>query len=196
MSTQPRLPDMTSLFVSRSAGAVLGLFVLIGCNSGAPSTITPATTPVPTSRPAATPAGGPATADGLCSAFTEQLAVAALGGPVDEPQSGDVLPRPNGIYCHYILTGNANTNAEAQLKEMTREELEALADNVGATTPLPGVGEVAFSRASAILGVPGAAVAAWSDGRGVTVSINRDGDQAAMLAAATAIASAALLANP
>ena len=118
--------------------------------------------------------------------------MAALGGPVDEPQSGDVLPRPNGVYCHYKLTGDANTNAEAQLKEMTREELEALADTIGATTPLPGVGDVAFSRATSIMGVPGAAVAAWSDGRGVTVSINREGDQLAMLATATAIAAAVL----
>ena len=106
-----------------------------------------------------------------------------------------MLPRPNGVYCHYGLTGDSNTSAEAQLKDMTREEFEALATTIGTTTTLPGLGDVAFSRATSIMGVPGAAVAAWSNGQGVTVTINRSDDQVATLAAATAIA-AAVLSNP
>jgi hypothetical protein len=133
----------------------------------------------------------------LCGVFGEALAIAALGGPVAAPTGGDVLPRGNGIYCHYAAAGNANVNVEAQLKDMTRAEFEALATTLGATTSVSGIGEVAFSRPdSSIMGGSGVAIAAWSNGRGVTVSINRAGEQSLMLAAAQAIAAAALLATP
>jgi hypothetical protein len=128
----------------------------------------------------------------LCDAVTEELAVAALGGAVSEPEFGDVLPRPAGIYCHYALAADANVNVEVQLNEMTREGLEALAVTLLMDQPLDGVGEVAFQRASSIMGLPGVSIAAWADGRGVTVSINGEGDPAAQLAAASAIAEAAL----
>ena len=129
--------------------------------------------------------------------FTSDLAIAALGVPVDTPSGGDVVPRPNGIYCHYKAAADGNTNVEAQLKDMTQAEFETLADTLGATTPIQGVGSVAFGRSTSIMGIPGAAVAAWSNGRGVTVSINREGaDQAVMDAAAQAIAAAVLLASP
>lgn len=111
------------------------------------------------------------------------------------PSGGDVVPRGNGIYCRYSAANDGNTNVEAQLKNMTRAEFEPLSDTLHATTALPGVGELAFSRATSILGIPGAAVTAWSGGCGVTVSINRAGDPAQLLAAAQAIAAAVLLSN-
>ena len=176
--------------------AALALGALMGCSSGPPSTVAPRTTGPVSTVVVTTPAGGPSTAGGLCGVFTADLAIAALGGPVNKPTGGEVVPRPNGIYCNYKLTSDANTNVEAQLKNMTEDEFRSLANNLGATTALPGVGEVAFSRSTSIMGIPGAAVVAWSGGRGVTVSINREGDQAQMLAAATAIAAAVLLASP
>jgi hypothetical protein len=150
---------------------------------------------VPTT--AATPAGGPVGSGDLCDAFTAELATAALGGPVDEPQSGEVVPRPNGIYCHYDLTGDANTNVEAQLKEMTRDEFEALAETMDATIPVTGVGEAAFRRDSSSLGGGGSTVVAWSGGQGVTVVVNLEGgDQAVVNQATEAIAQAILSASP
>jgi hypothetical protein len=128
-----------------------------------------------------------------------ELAVAALGGPVDEPSGGDVVPRPNGIYCHYVLTGtpNTNTNVEAQLKEAPRTEFEALAETMGAEIPLTGVGEAAFRRDTSSFGGGGATIVAWGDGKLATVIINREGgDQATLNAAAEAIAKAVLLASP
>lgn len=114
---------------------------------------------------------------------------------MDAPQSGDVVPRPNGVYCHYNLAGNANTNVNAQLREMSRDEFESLAELMSADTPVAGVGEAAFRRESSSLGGGGSSLVAWSGGHGVTVVINREGgDQALMNAAAEAIASAALTA--
>lgn len=187
---------MTGLALTRSSIAAVAFAALVGCASGTPPTRGPGTTSAASSAAVVTPAGPPSTADGLCGVFTADLALAALGVPVAQPTGGDVVPRPNGIYCHYAAADDANTNVEAQLKDMTRTEFETLAENLDTTTPLPGVGEVAFSRSSSNLGIPGAAVAAWSGGRGVTVSINSEGNQSAMLAAAQAIATAVLLANP
>jgi hypothetical protein len=137
-----------------------------------------------------TPANG--TAEGLCDVFTADLAQAALGGAVATPTGGEVLPRPNGIYCHYAAAANANVNVEAQLRDMDRAEFEALAETLQMSEPLEGVGEVAFSRDSSIMGGPGVALAAWANGRVVTVSINNPGDRQQMLAAAIAIAAATL----
>jgi len=136
--------------------------------------------------------GGGSTAEGLCGAVNEDLAIAALGGEVAEPTGGEVLPRPNGIYCHYPLASDANVNVEAQLKDMTREEFDALVVTLGMDQPLEGIGEAASQRSSSIMGLPGVAIAAWADSKGVTVSINGEGDAAAQLAAASAIAEAAL----
>lgn len=136
--------------------------------------------------------GGGSSTEGLCDVVTDDLATAALGGPVAEPTGGEVVPRPNGIYCHYALASDANVNVEAQLKEMTREEFDALVVTLGIDQPLEGIGEAASQRSSSIMGLPGVAIAAWADGKGVTVSINGEGDSAAQLAAAIAIAEAAL----
>jgi hypothetical protein len=183
--------------MTRAAIVAITLGVLVGCGSGAVATVRPGTSTATTTAPTATPNGGPITADGLCGVFGEALAIAALGGPVAAPSGGNVVPSGNGIYCHYAAAGNANVNVEAQLKDMTREQFEALATTLGATTPLPGVGEVAFARPdSSIMGGSGSAVAAWSGGRGVTVSINRAGEETVMLAAAQAIAAAVLQATP
>jgi hypothetical protein len=124
------------------------------------------------------------------------LAAAALGGAVDEPSFGDVVPRPNGVYCHFRVTGDANTNVEAQLKDMTRDEFESLAETLGATTELSGVGEAAFGRDGSSMGGEGATIVAWSKGQGVSVLLNSEGDQAEMTEAAKAIAAAILAANP
>ena len=183
-----------SLRVVLAAG--LALFVVAACGGPTPATST---------RPS-TPAGGPsagvgATAtpvsaglpDDLCTIFTEQLAVAAIGQPVAAPTSGDVLPRPNGIYCHYAAAADPNMNAEAQLKNnQTRAEFEALAQNVSGSVPLAGVGEAAYRADHSFIGGPGASIVAWSGGRGVTVSINSDANPAQVQAAAIAIATAVL----
>ena len=176
----------------RALCAAAMLLTLLGCAAAAPPTTRP---PSPTpARPAASPTSQPAGAEGLCAIFTEDLAVAALGEAVDDPSQGDVLPRPNGIYCHYAAAANANTNVEAQVKDMTRDDFEASEGRIDETRPLSGVGEAAFQRDSSIMGLSGAFVAAWAGGRGVTVTINREGgNQAAMNAAAQAIAAKVLL---
>ena len=144
------------------------------------------------SQATATPGGGGGTAGGLCGVITEAMAVAALGGPVGEPQSGDVVPRPNGIYCHYALAGDANVNVEAQLKEMTRAEFEASATTLLMDQALEDVGEAGFQRATGIVGLPGRSILVFGGGRGVTVTITAEGDAAAQIAAAIDIAEAAL----
>lgn len=138
--------------------------------------------------------GGVPNADQLCGLFAE-LAVGVLGGPVDAPQFGDVVPRPNGVYCHYSLTGNANTNVDVQVKESSRADAESLANTMGAT-PVANLGEVAFRRDSSSLGGGGVTLVAWSSGIRVTVLVNREGaDQALMNAAAEGIARAVLAAG-
>ncbi|MEX0710337.1 MAG: hypothetical protein WD116_03935 [Chloroflexota bacterium] len=172
--------------------AVIAVLLLAACSSpGSPGESTGGSTE--STGPGAGTGGGGLPSN-LCDAVSEELAVAALGGDVAEPSFGDVLPRPAGIYCHYALAADANFNVETQLNEMTREDLEALAARLLMDQPLSGVGEVAFQRASSIMGLAGVSVAAWADGRGVTVSINAsDGaDAAALLDAASAIAEAAL----
>lgn len=170
---------------------------LAGCGP-APAGGTPGLTNQPTSgAPTATPpgpVGGVPAAEQLCALFSS-LAVGVLGGPVDEPQFGDVVPRPNGVYCRYSLTGNANTNVEVQVKEQPQSEAESLADTLGADIPVAGVGDLAFRRDSSSLGGGGVTIVAWSNNVGVTVIVNREGaDQALMNAAAEGIAQAVLAA--
>lgn len=127
--------------------------------------------------------------------FTD-LAVGVLGGPVDQPTFGEVVPRPNGIYCRYKLAGDANTNVEVQLKQMPRSEAESLAETIGADIPVAGLGEFALRRDSSSLGGGGVTLVAWASDFGVTVVVNREGaDQAAVNAAVEAIARAVLLAS-
>jgi len=146
----------------------------------------------------AAPGGGGAADSGsgetgnLCDAVTEELAVAALGEPVAEPQSGEVVPRPNGIYCHYSASADPNLNVEAQLKDMSRDEFDDLVVTLGLTDPLAGVGEAAFTLDRSTMGGAGASIAAFGGGRGVTVILNGDGDSAPQLEAVAAIAEAAL----
>ena len=128
----------------------------------------------------------------LCAAFSEELATAALGEQVDSPESGEVVPRPNGIYCHYTATADANHNVEAQLKDMTRAEFDALAERLKMEEELPNLGEAAYKLDRSMMGGPGAVVLAFAGSRGVTVVINAERDQAAMLTAAADIAQAVL----
>jgi hypothetical protein len=176
--------------------AVIPLLLVVGaCGSAsAPATNRPGASGNPATATAPTSAGGgggggASTTGDLCAFFTEDLAVAAVGGPVDAPTGGDVVPRPNGVYCHYRLAGNANTNVEAQFDDMTMAEFEQKAQVLSMTTPLTGIGEKAYQLDRSTMGVAGASVLAWADGRGVSVLLNRTGgDQAALLAAAKAIA--------
>ena len=170
---------------------VLVLGVALAACGGAGTSTTPGGSGT---QPTAIPGGdgGGQTADGLCGVLTEQMAVAALGGPVAAPSGGDVVPRPNGIYCHYALAADANINVEAQLKEMSRDEFEAQATTLQMTEPLTGTGEAAFQRATGIMGLPGTSIFVFGGGRGVTVAITGEGDAAAQLAAAIDIAEAAL----
>ena len=146
-------------------------------------------------QPTAIPGGGGdggQTAEGLCGAVTEEMAVVALGGPVAKPTGGDVVPRPNGIYCHYALAADANVSVEAQLKEMTATEFEETATALSMSEPLQGVGDAAYQKANGIMGLPGTTILVFGGERGVTVSITGEGDAANQLAAAIVIAEAAL----
>lgn len=174
-----------------AAAALVGTLVLAACGSTPSGTNQPSLMGTPRSATApATPRQQ--TAGGLCEVVTQDLAVAALGAPVDAPTGGDVVPRPNGIYCHYALAGNANFNVDAQLKDMTRAEFDQSAQSFGVTEPLAGVGDVAYQLDHSTMGGPGAFVMAWENNRRVTVLINSDGEQAQMIAAAGAIATKVL----
>jgi hypothetical protein len=173
--------------------SLIALLLLSACSSPrSPSESTGGT--AESAGPGASTGGGGGLPANLCDAVTEELAVAALGGAVGEPQFGDVLPRPAGIYCHYALAADANINVEVQLNDMARDDLEALAATLLMDQELDGIGEVAFQRSSSIMGLTGVSVAAWADGRGVTVSVNASdpSDADALLVAASAIAEAAL----
>jgi hypothetical protein len=181
----------------KTAAAGILLIAALGsaCGPGATATLPGATASPPPAGQPTPPAGGALDAAQLCALFSD-LAIAALGGPVDQPTFGDVVPRPNGIYCHYKLTGNANTNVEVQLKEMPRSEAESLAETLGAIVPVPGVGEVALRRDTSSLGGAGSTLVAWSNGFGITVILNREGaDQAVLNAAVEGIAGLVLAAT-
>ena len=178
------MPQIRSI----AAVALLGL-ALAACGGGGTSAAPGASAGA--GQVTATPGGGQ-TAGGLCGAVPEELAVAALGGPVGEPQGGDVVPRPNGIYCHYALADDANVNVEVQLKEMTKAEFETTATQLEMTEPLDGVGEAAYQKGNGIMGQPGTTIFVFGGGRGVSVAITAEGDATSQLAAAIAIAEAAL----
>jgi hypothetical protein len=172
------------------AGTVLLGLALVACGGGGTSSAPGASTGTQaTETPDAGSGGG--TADGLCGVVTEEMAVAALGGPVGEPQGGDVLGGP-GIFCHYALASDDNVSVEAQLSDMTREDADAMAVTLLMDQPLAGVGEAAFQRATGIVGLPGTSILVFDGGRGVTVAITAEGDAATQLAAAIVIAEAAL----
>jgi len=128
----------------------------------------------------------------LCAVIVEGMAVAALGGPVGEPLGGDVVPRPNGIYCHYALAADPRVNVEVQLKEMTRAEFDTLANTMQMDAAIDGLAEAAFQRSTGSMGSPGETVIAFGGGRGVTIVITGEGDSVAQLDAADVMAEAAL----
>ena len=185
------MPSLSRLSPSTVALPFVAL-ILAACASAAPASSGLTSSPTVTGRPSATASAGGLSAAGLCASFTEALATAALGGPVSAPQSGDVLPRPSGVYCHYnAATGRANT--EAQLNAMDAAGFAKLASTIGTSEAVSGVGEKAFKRDTSITGDVGVTLAAWAGGRGVTVTIfNPAGQSAQMLDAAKAIAQAAL----
>ena len=172
------------------AGVVLLGLALVACGGGGTSSA-PGASAGTQATPTPDAGGGGQTAGGLCDVVTAEMAVAALGGPVGEPQGGDVLGGP-GIYCHYALASDDNVNVEAQLSDATRAEFDERATTLLMDEPLDGVGEAAFQRATGIVGLPGTSIFVFGGGRGVTVSITAEGDAAAQLAAAIVIAEAAL----
>jgi hypothetical protein len=170
------------------AGTALLTLALVACGSSGTSS-----GPEGSAGSGATPDPGTGqTADGLCGVVTAEMAAAALGGAVGDPQGGEVVPRPNGIYCHYALASDDNVSVEAQLKEMTQAEFETTATQLEMTTPLEGVGEAAYQKPNGIMGLPGTTIFVFGGGRGVNVAITAEGDAAAQLAAAIDIAEAAL----
>ena len=72
---------------------MLLLAVILSACAGGPAATGSATA---TSGKGAATDGSSGGAASLCDAVTEALAIAVLGGPVAAPQSGDVVPRPNG----------------------------------------------------------------------------------------------------
>jgi hypothetical protein len=174
--------------VRSTAAVALLAFVLAACGGGGTSLAPGAS--AGGGEATATPGGGQ-TAEGLCGAVTEELAVAALGGPVGDPQSGDVLGG-EGIFCHYALAADDNVNVEAQLSDMTEAQFEETATALTMTESLEGVGDAAYQKANGIMGLPGTSILVRGGGRGVTVVITGEGDAADQLAAAIAIAEAAL----
>jgi hypothetical protein len=180
----------------KTAAAGILLIAALGsaCGPSVTATLPGATASPPLTGQPTPPTGGDLDAAQLCAVFTD-LAVGVLGGPVDAPQFGDVVPRPNGVYCRYSLTGNANTNVEVQVKGAPRSEAEALAATMGTDIRVANLGELAFRRDTSSLGGGGATLVAWSHDVLVTVVVNREGaDQAIMNAAVESIARAVLLA--
>jgi len=176
--------------IRSTAGAVVLGMALVACGGGGTSSAPDASTGTQ-ATPSPDGGSGGQTGEGLCGAVTEEMAVAALGGSVGEPQGGDVLGGP-GIYCHYALASDDNVNVEAQLSDMNRDEFDAKATTLLMDEPLDGVGEAAFQRATGIVGLPGTSILVFGGGRGVSVAITAEGDAAAQLAAAIVIAEAAL----
>jgi len=182
---------VTQTAPTRLAMIVLLLLAVAGCSS--PGGSSQGSDSLQSSGPAATDEDNGALPENLCDAIPAALGEAALGAAVTEPQGGDVVPRPNGIYCRYSAADNANVNVEAQLKEMSRAEFDALAATLGMTETLDGVDEAAYQLDHSTMGGAGASVAAFEGGRGVTVVLNGEGGDAdAQLAGAIAIAKAAL----
>ncbi len=186
--------------MKRRGAAVLFLCGLVGlavgCGSGGtPATVAPgASTAAPTSAsvPTSEPGGGPVAGEDVCVAMTEPLVMAALGQAADEPQFGDIAGA-DGVYCFFPAAADAATGVEVQLSEMTEDDFNALAEQLGATEPLAGVGQAAFSLDRAYTGTDGASVVAWDNGQTAVVLIERSGaEQAALSTAATALAAKVL----
>ncbi len=168
----------------RWMAAVLALCAVLGCATAVPSA-SPVTTPSvsPTSQSPPTPPAGP----GLCAVFPPDLAVAALRGPVEEP-SAEV--HGTEFSCHYDAAGGSDSFVEAYLQASTRAVCEDTAAFLGiSTSPIAGVGEVAYHMDRSQMGDRDAFVLAWAKGQCVRVFIKSDGDQAALLRSVDAIAS-------
>ena len=182
------LPAIRLLF-----GEFVIILATVGCSSGGANATLGAAPSEPTAASATSVAsatqvaGAPLSAQNVCLAMAEPLVLAALGEGIGEPESGDIAGG-DGVYCYFPAAGDAATNVEAQVDEMSEAEFRSLAEQIGVTEPLPGVGTAAFSLDGAYTGIPGASVMAWDDGVGATILIERDGDQAEMTAAATALA--------
>ncbi len=172
--------------VTRLAALALLALALIGCSAGG-SGGTPAPT-VGTTTPTATPVGGaPTDAQSVCLAMSEPLLLAALAESVSEPEYGDIAGG-DGVYCYFTVAGDADTNVEAQVDNMTQLEFNDLAETLGADAPYAGVGRSAFIKEGSVEGVPGSTVMGWDEGLTVIIDLARDGDQAEMDAAAKALA--------
>jgi len=132
--------------------------------------------------------GSGSEASGLCEVVTAEQAAAALG----EPVGVGVAKRSSltGTYmCRYTATGSQNVIQIEYLEDQTRAGWEEAIGNVGMLdeTRLDGIGEVAYRADDAALAA-GTRLAAFDHGKAIWVVIYKDGDDAAIFAAAETVA--------
>ena len=130
-----------------------------------------------------------APAGDLCALVPKELAEAAMGGPVNDGEGGDLFPA--GSYCVFG-TDDAAVRVEVQVVEMTRDEFDTKAGSFGLTETTDGAGEAAFVRETSVQGAAGTWLYAFGNGAAVGVDIQGPEDQAAQLAAAKTIVAAVL----
>jgi hypothetical protein len=135
-----------------------------------------------------TSGGSASEASGLCELFTAEQAAAALG----EPVGVGVAKKSSltGTYiCRYTATGSENVIQIEYLTDQTRAGWEEAIGNVGMLdeTRLDGIGEVAYRADDAALSA-GTRLAAFDQGKAIWVVIYKDGDDAAIFAAAETVA--------
>jgi len=154
---------------------------LVGCGASLPETQAPADL--------AAVDGGSETASGLCAAVPNELAAAAIGGPVRAGEGGDLFP--DGTYCVFGTDDEA-VRVEVQHLETTREAFDAQAEAFGLTELTDGAGEAAYVRETSVQGEVGSWLYAFGNGSAVSVDVQGPDDQAAQLSAAKAIVLAVL----
>jgi len=159
--------------------AVLAV-LLAACGGATPSSAAPTDS-------AATSDGG--VAEDLCAIVPRELAEAAMGGPVDEGDGGELFPE--GSYCVFA-TDDAAVRVEVQMVEIARSQFDENAETVGLTTTAPGAAEAAYLRETSVQGVTGTWLYAFSGGRSITVDVQGPDDQAAQLEAMHDIVAAVL----
>jgi hypothetical protein len=135
-----------------------------------------------------TSGGSGSEASGLCELVTAEQAAAALGEPVGVGVAKKSSLTGTSI-CRYTATGSENAIQIEYLEDQTRAGWEEAIGNVGMLdeTRLDGIGEVAYRADDAALGA-GTRLAAFDQGKAIWVVIYKDGDDAAIFAAAETVA--------
>lgn len=164
---------------------------IIGCSNATPSVgPVPKSTATVTATPEPTIEGG----SGLCSAITEDLAVAALGGPVEDPAAG-IVSGQTAIFCNYESASDSG-HVHVYLESTSRADCEDTAHFLGLNTPTSGVGDVAYHMDRSKMGDEDAFVLAWANGLCTKVFVKSDREQSVLFEAADAIAASALEWSP